>query len=172
MKEEWRDIVGYEGSYQVSNLGRVRSLDREIIDTLGRRQKIKGRILKQHLQGSKKTYLSISLHLEGKIKNRTTHSIVAEAFFGARPEGFEVCHGEKGPECNSVSNLSYGTKSDNFLDKHRDGTMVCRPVRRSDGKEYRSAFEACHATGVDNSSIGKVCKGKKKTAGGYSWEFI
>jgi predicted XRE-type DNA-binding protein len=118
--EEWRPIEGYEGLYEVSNLGRVRSLDRVVKETRGER-KYKGKLLKPalHLHG----YLRVCLAKEGKKKNHFVHRLVAIAFLGQPPEGYVVCHGPKGQQCNKVTNLSWGTlKQNQGPDRVRDGT--------------------------------------------------
>lgn len=178
MNEKWKDIPGYEGYYQVSDLGRVRSLDRIIkVTGLGERL-LKGRILKQHNHGTNK-YLMVMLSKEAKHTNRTVHSLVASAFLGLCPGGYEVLHGRGGKLDNRLCNLKYGTRSENQFDRLRDGTQNNKPVRRGDGRVFSSAYEAGRETGVTPGSISAVCNkyvrpnGKRRfTAGGYSWEFI
>lgn len=118
MKEEWKPVIGFEGYYEVSSLGRVRSLDRT--DRLGRFHA--GRILSQCDNGN--GYLIVNLKVDGQQKMRTVHSLVAEAFIGPVPAGKEVCHGPNGQQDNSVSNLSYGTRKLNHSHKKRDGTHL------------------------------------------------
>lgn len=120
--ERWLPVVGWEGRYEVSNLGRVRSLDRIIVAIVQgqpQRRRVKGRILKpSHSSG----YGYAQLQLE-KGARRYIHTLVAEAFIGPRPEGMEVRHGPGGRLDNRVSNLSYGTHAqNNGPDKVRDGT--------------------------------------------------
>ena len=64
----------------------------------------------------------MNLSHQGEDKTRTVHSLVAEAFIGARPEGMEICHSDGDPTNNHLDNLRYGTPSDNTLDKVRHGT--------------------------------------------------
>lgn len=172
MKEEWRDIAGYEGLYQVSNLGRVRSLDRVVPHARYGHQPIKGDLL---LPGKNRDgYLGVGLHKNGKKKRARVHKLVAEAFIGPCPDGMEVCHGVKGNQVNTVANLRYDTHKNNALDRYRDGNMRSFPVRRGDGVEYPSLHIASRETGITVQSIHKVCRKKPhcKTAGGFSWEFI
>jgi len=115
MKETWRPIPGYEGYYECSDLGNVRSIDRLIGNRL-----FKGKILKR-LLGSH-GYYTVVLSKDGKVKTRTIHSLVMLTFIGPPPEGLEVLHGEGGPADNSLSNLKYGTRSENMHDMRRDGT--------------------------------------------------
>ena len=126
MQEVWLPVVGYEGLYEVSDQGRVHSLPRIVWHTKNRHgvgfwKRRRGMYLKQHRCGMY-GYLGVALHKEGKQKTLLTHKLVADAFLGPRPEGLVVMHGERGRTCNELSNLSYGTPSQNANDKLRDGT--------------------------------------------------
>ena len=178
MIEEWRDIAGYEKAYQVSNLGRVRSLDRVVPNGRGSTMRMKGRVLKQ-TNCKAHPYQTVTLSVESKHKLGTVHKLVAMAFLGLPPSGHEVCHGPNGNLDNRLSNLSYGTKAQNQFDRYRDGTRGNKPVRRSDGQEYLSASIAARETGTCGSGISAVCakyvcpKGVRHlTAGGFFWEYI
>lgn len=111
--EEWRDIPGYEGHYQVSNLGRVRSLDRLINTKQGPRLK-RGlmRKPKNHSCG----YLELPLKLDGKQEMFTIHRLVMLAFVGPRPDGLDICHNNGDKKDNRLSNLRYDTRSANNLE--------------------------------------------------------
>jgi len=170
MEEIWRDIFGYVGYYQVSDWGMVRSLDRVVPRKNGTMMKLKGRILRFNLNNGGYRMVVLS-------KNRVqtivaVHQFVAVAFIGPCPEGQQVRHGPNGQWDNSVYNLCYGTPRANQLDRVRDGTHSGRSVRRSDGKEYRSLVEAARDSGCWAGDIGKVCKGRGKTSGGFGWEYV
>ena len=124
MQELWLPVVGYEGLYDVSNWGRVRSLDKWVKNQSGAYFK-PGRILKL-CPGH---YPNVKLSKAGVLRTREVHVLVAEAFLGPCPEGMEVCHGPGGKKDNRLCNLSYGTHSQNQLDKYRDGTMTCGEKR-------------------------------------------
>lgn len=127
--EEWRDVVGYEGIYRVSSLGRILSLPR--IDAGGRRWP--GRILKQHLGSGGRP--EVNLTRNGKQKVRRVHQLVAEAFLGPCPEGMVVCHWDDIRTNNVVTNLRHGTIQDNADDGVRNGCR--RPVTHCPwGHEY------------------------------------
>ena len=113
--EEWRPIAGFEGFYEVSDLGKIRSLDR-VVD--GRQ--LKGRMLKFSFDPG--GYRAVVLYKNGSRLNKRVHVLVAAAFLGPRPEGLIVRHGSKGQLDNSPANLCYGTHADNEADKVRDGT--------------------------------------------------
>lgn len=167
--ENWRDVVGYEGWYQVSDQGRVRSLDRVVGHNLGGPKRIKGKLLKQHPK--KYGHMSISLLQRGKRKQVNVHRLVAETFLGLCPKGKQVCHGPKGTSDNCVFNLSYGTPSDNQFDKRRDGTHRGKPVIRSDGEVFINMTVAAESINCSQSNIYSACTGRNKTAGGYSWKY-
>jgi hypothetical protein len=118
----WLPIVGYEGLYEVSNDGQVKSIDRIVVYPDGKQpRKFKGKLLKQCLNVNK-TYYGVRLSKQGKTKLWLTHQLVAIAFLGKKPKGCLVCHGPKGNLCNEVTNLSYGTPKQNAADQSRDGT--------------------------------------------------
>jgi hypothetical protein len=123
MQELWLPVVGWEGLYEVSSLGRVRSTARTISrlfnGTLGV-QRLPSRVRKLQQNGR---YLTVRLHGQGrKARTYSVHTLVAEAFLGKQPQGFDVCHGVKGSLCNEASNLHYGTRAENLKDRDRDGT--------------------------------------------------
>lgn len=125
MQELWHPVAGYEGLYEVSSLGRVRSLDR-----ITRQRSRSGRYVDVRYRGKmlklavdKKGYRFVCLAKEGISKNFMVHTLVLEAFVGPRQPGLVCRHGTAGNGCNDLSNLSYGTYKDNIHDKYRDGTM-------------------------------------------------
>ena len=123
MSELWRPVPDWP-DYEVSNLGRVRSIDRTVayIDQWGRpnKQFIKGRILALRLKD--KTYFTVSLHKGLKTHTRFVHRLVVEAFIGPIPKGMCVLHGPNGSLDNRASELRIGTHKQNSADKFRDGT--------------------------------------------------
>ena len=118
--EQWKPVYGYEGIYEVSSHGRVRSVDRTVTYSDGRVRRYKGKNLSATL--SPGGYPCVSLYSQGKEKKRYVHSLVAEAFIGTRPKGMEVCHNDGDPANNHLDNLRYDTHSDNMLDSVRHGT--------------------------------------------------
>ena len=123
MQEVWRPVVGWEGLYEVSSLGQVKSLARRYWTEGGRAPhwcNLKERILKPgtNVHG----YLHVVLSREGKQHSYTVHRLVADAFLGTRPAGMDTCHGPLGKLVNTPNNLSYGTRQENMRDCFRDGT--------------------------------------------------
>lgn len=113
---EWRDIPGFEGEYQVSDDGQVRSLDRVIIRRNGMRQTLKGKLLKPGLN----THGRLRVQLD-RPKNYQVHRLVMLAFVGECPEGMEVCHNDGNPLNNRLDNLRYDTPEANAMDDVRSG---------------------------------------------------
>lgn len=108
MTEIWKDIKGYEGLYQVSNLGRVKSLD--IVDRLGRKHK--SNIKYQNDNGN--GYLIVNLKHNGKQKNHLVHRLVAEAFIENPENKKEVNHIDGDKLNNRVDNLEWVSRSENL----------------------------------------------------------
>lgn len=117
--ERWAPVDDALG-YEVSNLGRVRSLDRTITNSLGVAVRLQGRILKpgSDLEGR----LHVGIRQRGRQGVRKVHVLVAVAFLGPRPPGMEVCHDDGDLVNNAVSNLRWDTHSANCLDSVKHGT--------------------------------------------------
>ena len=117
--EEWRSVVGYEGYYEVSNLGHVRSVDR-LVEWNGTKKLIKG----STMRGTPKVgsgYRQVKLSKDGKGKTLVVHRLVLEAFVGPCPPGAEGLHWDDDKENNALSNLRWGTRRENLLDRVRNG---------------------------------------------------
>ena len=118
--EEWRDIIGYEGYYQVSNLGRVKSLPRVVrTDKLFN---IKGSIKKSSI--NTKGYFVTSLRINNKSEVKYLHRLIAETFI-SNPNNYpQVCHKNDIKTDNTLDNLYWGTPKDNTADCIRNGTFI------------------------------------------------
>ena len=112
MPEVWKPVPGYEGLYEVSDQGRVRSLERKCLGRDGRYEVHHGKVLKP--QKMKRGYFEVSLSSAGVKTHRTIHSLVAEVFIGPRPEGHDVAHKDGDRGHNSAENLIYMTREDNL----------------------------------------------------------
>lgn len=126
---EWRPVIGYEGLYEVSSTGLVRSLDRKIVvvnSLCGEFIRIhKGKVLSPGLAGSGaigKRYPQVQLCRDGNVKQKAVHAIVAEAFIGPCPDGEEVRHLDGNSLNPEANNLAYGTKKQNSMDRVIHGT--------------------------------------------------
>ena len=122
-KEEWKDIQGYNGKYQASTLGRIRSTNfqvRGICHHTGKEfyRTIKGKILSPG-QYCKSGHVSVVLGRGAQ--GIPVHQLVAHTFLGECPEGKEILHNNGNPKDNRVENLRYGTRTENILDVYNEG---------------------------------------------------
>lgn len=156
--EEWRPVVGLEGSYEVSNRGKVRSLDRVIEDRRGVRRRVSGRTLKP---GTNQGYFCVSLAGH----TRSVHQLVLEAFVGPYPsKTHEVCHNNGDKTDNRLENLRYGTRSENTLDMVRHGMHpMARKTHCKRGHEYTPDNTGYTQTGRYCRQC-SIIKGKKRYA--------
>ena len=122
MIEEWRPVVGYEGLYEVSSLGRVRSLDRWVRANSGRRR-TGVRYFTPSPSGKSRKYKKVLLR--NPDKQHLVHRLVLEAFVGPRPDNCEARHLDGDPSNNRLDNLAWGTKAENEADKVKHGTLLC-----------------------------------------------
>ena len=178
MKEIWKDIQGYEGKYQVSNLGNVKSLNYH--GTCKERILIPGK--------TTNGYLFVSLSKNSKVKNFKIHRLAAQAFIENTENLLEVNHIDENKLNNRVDNLewcsheyniNYGTRSARELETRK--LKKCKNAERTvlqftkDGKfvnEYKSISEAERFTEINQGNICSCCKGRRyKTAGGYIWKY-
>lgn len=120
--ERWLPVVGWEGLYEVSSHGRVRSVERTFLRADGRLCTWKGRILRQSYMGN--GYAKVTMSRESRMQTRSIHGLVLEAFVSPRPEGMEACHGDGNPKNNRIENLRWDTKQSNTEDKRRHGTIL------------------------------------------------
>jgi hypothetical protein len=112
---EWRAVPGWEGYFEVSDDGRVRSLDRTVPHPTSGSRRLRGRELKQAESGPMR-YRYVTLTRSGERRNKYVHTLVLEAFVGPRPEGAEACHGPAGRYVNTPENLRWDTKKANAQD--------------------------------------------------------
>ncbi len=159
--EEWRPVPSAEGRYEVSSLGRIKSL-RRVVSCGIRKGEIAYRtvpekILKPGLDSDGYAQVLIAPKEGDKFKTTKIHQLVALAFLGPKPQGQWVLHGPNGKEDNSVQNLYYGTPAQNVRDKWRDGTVIIgeshhkAKLKEADVIEIREL----HAHGLTHKEIAK-----------------
>ena len=120
MQEIWKDVIGYEEQYQVSNLGNIRSKNRTIVDCLGRRRTLKSH--KIRIQTSRIGYKQVLLHKNGEMRTHLVHRLVAEAFIPkTEMDKSEINHKDENKAnnfadnlewCNHKYNINFGTRTE------------------------------------------------------------
>lgn len=146
MSEEWRPVVGYEGHFEVSDLGRVRSLPRMRSGPCGRPTKVCGRILMA--QTDRKGYKRLILNKDGK-RLRLVHRLVAESFLGPGT-GKDVNHKNGDPGDNRLVNIEWATRQQNILHKHR---VLGRGRGQDNNHAKLTEAHAIEALGLANTGL-------------------
>lgn len=171
----WKDIKNFEGLYQISDTGEVKSVKRLKQNNNGY-QEVKDRL--RVLTPDKDGYLRVCLSKHGKHYLKTVHRLVAEAFI-PNPDNLPIInHMDEDKQNNSVDNLEwctvqYNTRYGSGMEK--TAMAQGKPVIQiKDGipiNEYYSTGKASRETGVPQANIYKACAGERRTAGGYEWRF-
>ena len=184
--ESWKPIAEYEGLYEVSDRGNVRSLDRYIKTDIRHvsERLIKGKILKKNLK--RNGYLTVDLSKGCKTKTTLVHRLVAETFI-PNPNGLRfVNHKDSNRQNNDVANLEWVTSSENRLHGISDGNVtfrsrqiVCvekkkvfdRPMIAAEwiAKKYPERINGSLRVAAQN--IRGSCNGNRHTAYGFTWEY-
>lgn len=187
--EQWKDIVGYEGLYQVSDMGRVKSLR-------------KNKIMSPHSNGTSK-HQKVELYLNNKVDRRFVHRLVAETFIDNPSKLPCVNHKDENPENNRLSNLewctykyntNYGTARERMVKNHdyalstckrledknigqKISKAKCKPViQLSLDGEYIKSYPGAKIAGQffgknTGASISSACRGEQKSAFGFKWVY-
>lgn len=119
MDETWRPVLGFEGIYEVSDRGRVRSVERVAVRSNGRPHTVRSKM--RSAKRLRKGHLAVTLVKDGQLYNRTVHRLVLESFVGLRPEGMMCRHLNGDPADNRLENLAWGTASENQQDALKHG---------------------------------------------------
>lgn len=175
--ETWKPVIGYEGYYEVSDFGRVRSMNRWVKHQHGGDRKLKGKIMAGGSQLS--GHRCVVLCRENQPHTQRIHRLVLEAFAGPAPSGMCARHLDGNPKNNRIDNLTWGTMLENSADRIRHGrsnkgerhgiskltdskVIKMREIRRLTGESY-SAIGA--KFGVSYRTAGRAIRGE-------SWSHI
>lgn len=118
--DQWRPIPGWEGVYEITATGSIRSLPRVVPGGFTGSRRLPGRVL--HPVKDPSGHLGVTLSAGAKRERASVHRLVARTFIGPCPEGEEVCHNNGDPADNRVENLRYDTRTANLLDAVKHGT--------------------------------------------------
>ena len=162
MTEIWHDIDGYEGLYQISNKGNVKSLKWG-----------KERILRPGIDAY--GYYQIILCNDNVRKTFKLHRLVAQAFIPNLYNKPQVNHLDENKKNNCVDNLEWATAKENINYGTRNERASRKILQYSKSgefiREWQGALEVERVLGIDNSHINACCRGKRKSAGGFIWKY-
>ena len=187
--EIWKSVKDYEGLYEVSNKGNVKTIP-HYVNTRYNKREVKGKILKPTKNNN--GYIRVGLSKNGKQIIYSIHRLVAIAFIENVNNLRCVHHRDSNKHNNNLENLEWISIKDNTKRAYLDGLF--KPVSPTKGKfgkdnhrskqiaqftknneliaEFEGARDAMRKTGIDNRLISKVIAGKNKTAKGYIWKLI
>lgn len=181
MEEIWKDVVGYEGLYQVSNMGNVKSLN----------WKKQGYPKNLWLKPHKKGYWQVELAKDGVKKCFVVHRLVALAFI-PNPHGYsQVNHKDENKRNNCVDNLEWCNASYNAIyslerrgiisnrkrvpqrknSSHSSQPIIQMTLSGEEVKTWENSRTIFNETGMSDWSISECCRGNRKTAYGYTWRY-
>lgn len=183
VEEIWKDIAGYEGYYQISNLGRVRSLSRTVTHLRGEgnRRGMKRRVPERTVAHDVNWagYHRVNLRKHGENTRFAVHRLVAEAFI-PNPHSYpQINHKDENPHnnhannlewCTNSYNINYGTRSERAASHLRKPVVQC-DMQGREIKTFASQCEASRKTGIGQSCIWRACAGLCKQSGGFVWKY-
>lgn len=185
--ERWKPIKGYEGLYEVSDQGNVRSIDRYCKTNIRhvKQRLIKGKILKRNLK--RNGYYTVDLSKDGKVKTTLIHRLVAETFID-NPNGLKcVNHIDSNRKNNNLTNLEWVTSSENRLHGIKQGNVVFKQTKQVLCVEENRVFEQAKIAAlwilekhpdrtkakkqVIAQNIRGCCQGRTPKAYGFTWKY-
>lgn len=185
--EEWKDVVGYEGLYKISNQGRVMSLERYVRHSKHFLRINKQRIVK--LNPDREGYLMVGLHRDGECRNYKVHRLVMIAFVGLDDIRKEVNHLDENKKNNNLNNLSWATRIENenwgtkrercvkntdykIISQKNSKEVKQMDVNRKHIRTWKSLREIHDTLGCSMGNISMACNGKyTRPLYGCYWEY-
>lgn len=177
MNEEiWKDIEGYEGIYQVSSFGRVRSLDRIVVMRNGRKRPTRGKMLKE--RPTYNGYVRVQLRADN---DYYIHRLVASAFIPNPDNLPQVNHKDENKRnnradnlewCDNIYNINYGTAKDRISEANSTRPIKQLTLDEDLVAEYKGVIDAVRKTGYKEAPIRECCNHKRHTSYGFIWEYI
>lgn len=180
MIEIWKDVPGYEGHYQVSNMGRIKSLERTFVRNNGKSDhavfRTKERILKNQTQTQ--GYSQIVLSKDGIRKTFRINVLVAKLFVENPLKKSYVNHIDGNKKNNQASNLEWVTAKENIVHAYKHGLLdhYKRKVLQLDESNnvlnrFDSLKDAAEYVGGNKCGICEACRGRRKHSYGYKWKY-
>lgn len=178
--EVWKDIIGFQGYYQISNTGYVKSLQRYYIQKRPNEKirsiPIRERLLKPSKQ--KCGYMLVTLQVNTNVYYRSVHRLVAEHFIPNPENKPQVNHKDLNKINNTVSNLEWASRSENIRHSYDNGRNVgVKPIQMLCKKsmnvlmEFSCVKDAAKYVNRGHCNISSCANGKLNTAYGYKWKF-
>ena len=187
--EEWKDIVGYDGMYMVSNLGRVKSIERIITYSDGRVYKYHEKILKQSVN---KGYMKVTLSKNSKVTSKKVHRLVAEAFLSNKNNYPQVNHKDECTTNNNIDNLewcsqeynnNYGTRIERIKKKINKEALSFKYKNKNGKKVYQydnklklinvfPTLRECERQGFDRRAIRRCLNKEVNHHKGFIWSLV
>ena len=182
--ENWKDIENYEGFYQVSDCGRIKSLERDIYRQNGTfYHHVEEKVLVPIVNS--RGYLQVNLYKNGKKKAILVHRLVAEAFLPNPENKSQVNHRDEAKAnnavenlewCNAQYNINFGTRNERMIQNRRSYKFGNAPSAKAVfcvelNKSFDCAKRAGEELGINRLCVGRVCRGEQKTAGGFHWRY-
>lgn len=168
-EEKWKEIIGWEGLYEVSDLGRVRSLDREVALSTGRTRRVKGKIISQGLSSGR--YPSVVLSKNGNTTSCYVHRLVAEAFIEELGGTYTVDHINRDTMDNRLINLRIATRIEQAANKSTKSSSTLEFIGieliHTSGTVLKYDDTFCTRNGLKKGDVLRVIRSERGSCGGW-----